>query len=206
MQRVQSRRSEGEGSTAGLRGSGEKRKREGGRDRGGERERERLRCRESTRTIIRSRASSSKDPRDDISMPCLRNNFNYPRYTKKNTKSNARNSGEWRPPSAAPFANPWPILRRVLSCVSFIDIQCNSPCRLLTRSLFILGRYVPAGPAAMPMDYHGLSCRTSRAQERERERPYAPLTCVPLRYECDCSRLCAPTRLGIREDPPIDGE
>lgn len=50
--------------------------------------------RESTRTIIRSRAGSSKDPRDDISMPCLQNNFNYLRYTKKNTKSNARNSGE----------------------------------------------------------------------------------------------------------------
>lgn len=59
--------------------------------------------RESTRTIIRSRAGSSKDPRDDISMPCLRNNFNYPRYTKKNTKSNARNSGERAPPLADPL-------------------------------------------------------------------------------------------------------
>lgn len=55
--------------------------------------------RESTRTIIRSRAGSSKDPRDDISMPCLRNNFNYPRYTKKNTKSNARNSDARRAPA-----------------------------------------------------------------------------------------------------------
>lgn len=58
------------------------------------RRRRRRRFRESTRTIIRSRLAGSKDPRDDISMPCLQNNSNYPRYTKKNTKSNAWNSGE----------------------------------------------------------------------------------------------------------------
>lgn len=62
--------------------------------------------RESTRTIIRSRAGSSKDPRDDISMPCLRNNFNYPRYTKKNTKSNARNSDERAPAPSRPSHSP----------------------------------------------------------------------------------------------------
>lgn len=68
---------------------------------GGEciRRKEERRFRESTRTIIRSRAADSKDPRDDISMPCLQNNSNYPRYTKKNTKSNAWNSGERLLPS-----------------------------------------------------------------------------------------------------------
>lgn len=85
--------------------------------------------RESTRTIIRNRAGSSKDPRDDISMPCLRNNFNYPRYTKKNTKSNARNSGErasYPSPPPCPF---WPST----VALSFIDTRCT-PSLPLSRS------------------------------------------------------------------------
>lgn len=93
--------------------------------------------RESTRTIIRSRAGSSKDPRDDISMPCLRNNFNYPRYTKKNTKSNARNSGS--PLSAL----SWPSSTVALS---FIDTRCTpfsppfSPLSLLIVLFLSLSR------------------------------------------------------------------
>lgn len=149
------------------------------RAQGARREREH-RCRESTRTIIRSRAGSSKDPRDDISMPCLRNNFNYPRYTKKNTKSNARNSSECRPPSAAPLAVPLAHSpsRSLARLLYRHPMQPSSPpcCSLpfpLSLSLH-LGGYVPAGPAAMPMDYHGLSCRTSGARARA-----LALVCTP---------------------------
>lgn len=128
----------------------------------GEREREAqgegTSFRESARTIIRSRAGSSKDPRDDISMPCLRNNFNYPRYTKKNTKSNARNSGERASPLSAPSWSSSTV------ALSFIDTRCTPFSPPPHRSFsFSLGRYVPTGLPAMPMDYHRLSSRTSRA-------------------------------------------
>lgn len=106
----------------------EKRQREKGWKTKGER------LRESTRTIIRSRAGSSKDPRDDISMPCLRNNFNYPRYTKKNTKSNARNSGERTLSS---------LLLRCLPLVPpFSLLPSHSPLKTLDAPLLLLCRYL----------------------------------------------------------------
>jgi len=64
-----------------------------------------------------------------------------------------------------------PLLASSSVAFSFIDTRCT-PSPPLSCSLFLficpppslslsLGRYVPAGLAAMPMDYHGLSSRIS---------------------------------------------
>lgn len=58
-------------------------------------------------------------------MPCLQNNSNYPRYTKKNTKSNAWNSGER--PRFSPSVSFLPLTP--------LSIPPRTPCRF-SPSLF----------------------------------------------------------------------
>jgi hypothetical protein len=119
------------GKLTGLKKEGMRRKRiwyrgesRSGREAGGKREgngrgtRERERERERESEWERpakdnSESRLSKDPRDDISMPCLQNNSNYPRYTKKNTKSNtwdsatsARSLSHWLLFSFCPYPTP----------------------------------------------------------------------------------------------------
>ena len=69
-----------------------------------------------------SAAQSSKDPRHDISMACLLKNSNYLRYTKKNTKSNAWDSGQQQQPRG------------------------NSPSFFLIRYLSLIPLYTPLQP------------------------------------------------------------
>lgn len=81
---------------------------------------------------------------------------------------------------ARPSCHPLAFLRRTLLYRHSMH-SCSFPV-VLPLSFY---RYVPAGLAAMPMDYYGLCSRTPKAFARV--------------HTCTCVRTCVRARSGIRE-------